>query len=123
VVAAKPGKEARAVASSDTSAADSGTQPPSSPLSPLIHGRVRLLILCMLMSRRRSATFTELKQVLDLTDGTLSVHLSKLAAGGLIDVRKEFEDKKPVTLVRMAPEGRRRFRQYVDELRRIVPGL
>lgn len=96
---------------------------PDSPLSPLIHGRVRLLILCRLAARRGGETFTEIKQALELTDGTLSVHLGKLASGGLVEVRKEFVGRKPRTLVRMTAEGRRQFARYVRELRDLVPGL
>jgi len=93
------------------------------PLSPLIHGRVRLLILCELMAAPGGRAFTELKQRLDLTDGTLSVHLGKLADGGLVQIRKEFVGKKPQTLFRMTGPGRRRFTRYVEELRGLVPGL
>lgn len=93
------------------------------PLAPLIHGRVRLLILCQLVSRRGGITFSGLKRTLDLTDGTLSVHLGKLADGGLIEIRKEFAGRKPRTTIRMSAEGRRRFRLYVEQLRDLVPGL
>ncbi len=93
------------------------------PLSPLIHGRVRLLILCQLMARPGGATFTEIKKALDLTDGTLSVHLGKLADGGLVEIRKEFAGNKPQTLARLTAAGRRRFDAYVQELRDLLPGL
>ena len=105
-----------------TSASGSGSGA-AAPLSPLIHGRVRLLILCQLMARPGGYTFTELKQRLDLTDGTLSVHLGKLEAGGLVEVRKEFVGKKPQTLVRMSANGREQFKTYVAQLRALVPGL
>lgn len=108
------------MADAGSAAAGGGAQ---APLSPLIHGRVRLLILCRLHERRGGATFTELKRALDLTDGTLSVHLGKLADGGLVEISKEFLGKKPQTLARLTPAGRRRFRQYVQELRALVPGL
>lgn len=93
------------------------------PLPPLIHGRARLLVLSSLMTHRGGRTFTELKHDAGLTDGTLSVHLGKLEDGGLVEIRKEFVGRKPRTLVRMTPQGRRRFSAYVEELRRLVPGL
>ena len=93
------------------------------PLSPLIHGRVRLLILSFLLRARKAHSFTTLRNGLDLTDGTLSVHLSKLEGGGLVSIEKTFEGKKPLTLVRITPLGRRLFKQYVADLREIVPGL
>lgn len=75
------------------------------------------------MTHRGGRTFTELKHDAGLTDGTLSVHLGKLEDGGLVEIRKEFVGRKPRTLVRMTAHGRRRFAAYVDELRRLVPGL
>ncbi len=93
------------------------------PLSPLSHGRVRLLILSFLLRARKAHPFTVLRNSLELTDGTLSVHLSKLEEGGLVSIEKTFEGKKPLTLIRVTPLGRRLFKQYVADLRGIVPGL
>lgn len=92
------------------------------PLPSLIHGRVRLLILSHLM-RAGPASFTELRSLLKLTDGTLSVHLSRLEEGGVVRVRKRFVNKRPRTDVSLTAAGRRGFAAYVDELRQIVPGL
>jgi DNA-binding MarR family transcriptional regulator len=111
-----------------TDQSGSGSSPPAgdqgrTPLSPLIHGRVRLLILSFLLRARKAHAFTALRNNLGLTDGTLSVHLTKLEEGGLISIEKTFEGKKPLTLIRVTPQGRRLFKQYVAELRGIVPGL
>lgn len=92
-------------------------------LSPLIHGRVRLLVLSFLLPRRRATGFTELRDALGLTDGTLSVHLSKLEEGGLVKQEKKFVGKRPRTLVKVTARGRQAFQQYVAELRSVVPGL
>lgn len=105
-----------------TSAASGGTGA-RQPLPSLIHGRARLLLLSQLMSYPGGRTFSELKAAIGLTDGTLSVHLSKLEAGGMVEIRKEFVGKKPRTLALMTAAGRRRFEDYVDDLRRVVPGL
>jgi DNA-binding HxlR family transcriptional regulator len=92
-------------------------------LSPLIHGRVRLLILGHLLRARKAHTFTDVRNAVNLTDGTLSVHLSKLEEGGVVTIEKTFEGKKPRTLVRVTPTGRRMFKQYVEDLREVLPGL
>ena len=92
------------------------------PLSDLLHGRVRLLVMSALV-RRGAMSFTELRTAIGVTDGTLSVHLSKLEEGGVVEVIKGFEGKRPRTVVRPTRSGRARFRRYVEELRRIVPGL
>lgn len=94
-----------------------------SPLLPLIHGRVRLLILSCLLRAGRALPFTEIRKQLNLTDGTLSVHLAKLEEGKLVSVRKTFEGKRPLTTVRPTAKGRKLFADYVQDLRDIIPGL
>ena len=92
-------------------------------LLPLIHGRVRLLVLSFLLRGRRAMPFTALRDELKLTDGTLSVHLGKLEQGGLVQQEKKFLGKRPLTIVKVTPKGRRLFRKYVAELRQVIPGL
>ncbi len=92
-------------------------------LLPLIHGRVRLLILSFLLRIGKGVPFTALRDELRLTDGTLSVHLSKLEQGDLVKQEKTFVGKRPLTRVKVTARGRRLFRQYVKDLQSIVPGL
>ncbi len=93
------------------------------PLSPLIHGRARLLILSFLLRGRKAVPFTELRKGLGFTDGSLSVHISKLEEGELVQVEKTFEGKRPLTLIKVTVKGRRKFKQYINDLVDIVPGL
>ncbi len=92
-------------------------------LLPLIHGRVRLLVLSFLLRGKRAVPFTALRDELKLTDGTLSAHLSKLEEGKLVIQEKKFVGKRPLTMVKVTARGRRLFRQYVAELRQVIPGL
>lgn len=92
-------------------------------LLPLIHGRVRLLVLSFLLRKKKAVSFTALRDELRLTDGTLSVHLSKLELGKLLKQEKTFVGKRPLTMVKMTPKGRRLFQQYVMDLKSVVPGL
>ena len=103
---------------------DSQAAPPpaDAPLPELLHSRGRLLILCQLV-RAGTLPFTELRALVGMSDGTLSVHLSRLQAGGVVAIEKGFVGKKPRTVVRLTDDGARRFRDYVEELRRLVPGL
>jgi len=39
---------------------------------------------------------------------------------GLVEVWKGFERRRPQTLVRLTPDGRRRFVAYLEELERVV---
>ncbi len=93
------------------------------PLSPVIHGRARLLILSFLLRTGKPVNFTSLRDQLEYTDGSLSVHLSKLEEAGLISLAKAFVGKKPQTRIKLTVAGRRQFKNYINDLRAIVPGL
>lgn len=97
--------------------------PEREPLSPLVHGRVRLRLLSRLVAMPTAHTFTDLRAVLRVTDGVLSVNLTKLEDAGLVRVDKTFEGRRPRTLVRVTDEGIAQYRQYVEDLRAIVTGL
>ena len=88
-------------------------------LNKVIHERVRLAIMSALMTRGK-LTFPELKEMLDLTDGNLSVHASILEKHGLISIVKDFEGKKPRTTFSITEEGRQQFREYIAELERML---
>ena len=98
-------------------------RPERERLSPLIHGRVRLMLLSRLVAMPTAHTFTDLRAALRLTDGVLSVNLTKLEAAGLVSVEKTFEGRRPRTLVRITAQGVAQFRQYVSDLKAVVPGL
>lgn len=98
-------------------------QPEREPLSPLVHGRVRLRLLSRLVAVPTAHAFTDLRAALRVTDGVLSVNLTKLEAAGLVRVEKTFEGKRPRTLVRVTDEGLAQYRRYVEDLRAIVTGL
>lgn len=97
--------------------------PERAPLSPLVHGRVRLMLLSRLVAVPAAHSFTDLRRHLRVTDGVLSVNLSKLETAGLVRVEKTFAGKRPRTLVRVTDEGRAQFNRYLADLRAIVPGL
>jgi DNA-binding MarR family transcriptional regulator len=82
-----------------------------------------LLVLSHLATVGRPVPFTALRDLLGVTDGSLSVHLQKLEEGGLIGLEKRFVARRPQTLIRLTAAGRRAFATYVEELRSIVPGL
>jgi DNA-binding MarR family transcriptional regulator len=80
-------------------------------------------VLAHVLRAERPVPFTELRDALGLTDGTLSVHLQKLEAGGIVALEKRFVAKRPQTLVRVTDAGSAAFAAYVSELKEIVPGL
>jgi DNA-binding MarR family transcriptional regulator len=64
--------------------------------------------------------FTELRKLLDITDGNLGTHLSALEKAGYIEVEKSFVGKKPRTRLSLTRTGRRAFEQHVQYLRDII---
>ena len=67
-----------------------------------------------------AADFTELKTVLDATQGNLSVHLRKLEEAGYVEIVKSFQGRKPLTRVHVTAQGRKAFADYLDALAGLV---
>lgn len=91
-------------------------------LNRLIHEPGRLAILTAL-SACDEADFVFLLNLTGLTKGNLSSHLAKLEEGGLVDIRKTFEDRQPVTYVRLTPEGRAGVKRYWDRMEKVRKGV
>ncbi|MBU1538964.1 MAG: transcriptional regulator [Alphaproteobacteria bacterium] len=90
-------------------------------IDDVIHGRMRLGIMVYL-SDADSADFTELKTVLEATQGNLSVHLKKLEEAGFIAIDKSFKANKPLTRVSITREGRAAFSAYLDAIGSLIGG-
>ena len=88
-------------------------------LDEVIHQKVRLGIMSALMARG-DADFRFLKETLSVTDGNLSIHLSKLEEAGYVQSAKEFLRKKPHTTYAPTEAGRTAFHTYLSALERIV---
>lgn len=88
-------------------------------IDDVIHGRMRLGIMVYL-SDADSADFTELKTVLEATQGNLSVHLKTLEKAGYVAIAKSFKDNKPLTRVSITPAGRQAFSTYLDALGSLI---
>ena len=94
-----------------------------SGIDEVIHGRLRLGIMAYLSGAGSElAEFTELKHRLQASDGNLSVHLRKLEDAGYVTIDKSFIGRKPLTRVRLTPEGRKAFLAYLDAIGRLVEG-
>ena len=84
-------------------------------IDDVIHGRMRLGIMVYLADAE-AADFTELKTVLEATQGNLSVHIKKLEEAGYVAVAKSFVNNKPLTRIAITPQGRAAFAAYLDAL-------
>ena len=90
-----------------------------SRLDRTLHEPVRLAIASLLASRPE-ATFTELRDLLGVTDGNLSVHLHALDEAGYVSVSKEFVARRPRTTARLSRRGRAALERHLDALEEIV---
>ncbi|SRR5260370_6132198 len=89
-------------------------------LDRVLHEKARLGILTALAAHPEGLPFNDLKQLCALTDGNLSRHLDVLHQAGLLEVRKEFEGRRPKTTCLLTPQGRRRFREYLTQLEQVL---
>ena len=88
-------------------------------LDRLIHDRTRLAIISALAASS-TLTFTELKHLLDLSDGNLSVHARKPEDAGYVTCTKGFEGRLPRTEFGLTEAGHRALRQYLDHMEAII---
>jgi len=91
----------------------------SGELDRLIHDRVRLGIVSAL-AVNPSLTFTELKQLLQLTDGNLSVHARKLEEAGYLACDKGFEGRIPKSEYRLTSAGHKALEKYLAHMEAII---
>ena len=88
-------------------------------LDRLIHERIRLGIVSALAAGD-VLSFTDLKALLDTTDGNLSVHARKLEDAGYIECLKSFDGRTPKTEYRLTDAGRGALEAYLDQMERII---
>lgn len=88
-------------------------------LDQVIHERMRLGIISALAARD-TLTFSELKRLLEATDGNLSVHARKLEEASYVICTKSFEGRVPRTEYRITALGRRALERYLDQMEQII---
>jgi DNA-binding MarR family transcriptional regulator len=88
-------------------------------LNKAFDNKIRLGIMSVI-SVNRSATFNELKELLDLTDGNLASHIKKLEEHEYITVHKSFFGRKPNTVYEVTAEGRAAFDVHLKALEAIL---
>jgi len=88
----------------------------------IIHQPVRLRIMSSLVALDpdEQVDFVHLRKILDLTDGNLGAHLTKLENAGYVKVDKTFIARKPRTFVKATGKGRDAFNEYTNTLKQII---
>ena len=96
-----------------------GGEPVPAALDKLIHDRVRLGIISALAVNDR-ISFTELRDVLGLTDGNLSVHARKLEEGGYVQCQKGYDGRVPKSEYRLTAAGKRALERYLGHMEALI---
>lgn len=91
-------------------------------IDKIIHEPARLQIMTQLYVVEE-ADFLFLMRKTGLTWGNLSSHMTKLETTGYIEVRKEFLDKKPHTILKLTAKGRTAFEEYRIAIERVFEDL
>lgn len=104
-----------AASSSSSRAVDNS----ATALDRLIHERMRLAIISAL-AVNESLTFNDLKELLQTTDGNLSVHARKLEEAEYITCNKYFEGRIPKTEYRLTAAGRTALERYLDHMEALI---
>jgi DNA-binding MarR family transcriptional regulator len=91
-------------------------------LDRLIHEKLRLGIVSALAAAP-ALTFSDLKKLLETTDGNLSVHARKLEEAGYIACEKSFEGRVPRTEYRLTADGRKALERYLDHMEALVRAM
>ncbi len=109
VTPAKPVKPALKVAKNE----------PATGLDKLIHERTRLALVSALAANS-VMTFNDLKSLLQITDGNLSVHARKLEEAGYLECSKGYEGRLPRTEYRLSASGRTALQKYVTHMEALL---
>jgi DNA-binding MarR family transcriptional regulator len=98
---------------------------PAPELDPVIHAATRLRIVTTLASLKPgdAIAFPRLRDLLDLTVGNLSTHLTKLEEAGYVEIDKVFEGKRPATYVKLTQTGWAAFERYLVSLNELLGGV
>jgi len=88
-------------------------------LDRVIHERVRLGIVSAL-AVNGSLTFTDLRDLLGITDGNLSAHARKLEEAGYVTCTKSHDGRAARTEYRLTATGRAELQAYLDHMEAII---
>jgi DNA-binding MarR family transcriptional regulator len=88
-------------------------------MDELLLSKVRLGVVAQLLNFDWIA-FSELARLLDVSNGNLGAHMSKLVEAGYVEEEKSFVNRRPMTRYRLTPGGREAFSRHVSELQGLL---
>ncbi len=94
----------------------------ASELDKVIHERMRLGIISALAGNE-TVSFTDLKNLLNTTDGNISVHARKLEEAGYLTLEKSFKNRVPLTEYRITAAGRDALGKYLNHMEALIKAM
>ena len=88
-------------------------------LDRIIHQPVRLAMVGAL-AVNDELSFTDLKGLLDVSDGNLSVHARKLEDAGYVECEKGFVGRSPRSVYRLTSAGRACLDRYLAHMEAVI---
>jgi DNA-binding HxlR family transcriptional regulator len=85
----------------------------------VIHEKTRLAIVSALAVNDR-LSFNELKEIVQTSDGNISVHARKLEEANYLITKKSFEGRMPHTEYGLTAAGRRAFEKYLGHMEALI---
>jgi DNA-binding transcriptional ArsR family regulator len=101
---------------------DRAAETVSNDLDKVIHDRTRLGLISALAANE-TLSFTELKSLLNTTDGNVSVHARKLEDAGYLKCEKSFKGRVPLTEYTITAEGRQALIWYLDHMEALIKAI
>jgi len=86
------------------------------PFDKVLFNLTRLDIVSNLEDTPEPIPFTELRDVMEVTDGNLSSHLTVLRKHNIIKIHKGFRDRKPHTTISLTSKGQTEFEKLKNWL-------
>ena len=78
------------------------------------------MAIMSLLAASPELSFTELREMLTMTDGNLTTHLRVLQECGYLVVAKSFQNNRPWTTCSLTSAGKKAFNGYINLLEGIV---
>lgn len=94
----------------------------SGELDKIIHERMRLGIISALAANE-TLSFTDLKNLLNTTDGNISVHTRKLEDAGYLECLKSFNGRVPMTEYKITGDGREALNRYLNHMEALINAM
>lgn len=88
-------------------------------INKLFDHRIRLGIMSVLMVNEK-VDFTNLKELLEVTDGNLASHIKALEKAEYLIVEKSFVNRKPNTQYKATKKGKAEFQKHIDALEQLL---